>query len=78
MRLSVQDNRLYVGWSSDGLRVVDITDPAQPRDIGHFNPPPQPVNGSTPISGISEAIPQNGLILASGTDGLWILRDLPR
>lgn len=77
-RLFARDNRLYVTWSSDGVRVLDIADPAQPREIGHFIPPGQPVNGGPPVAYIGHVVEQNGLVFATGTDGLWILRDVPR
>jgi hypothetical protein len=77
-RLTVHDNRLYVTWSSDGVRVLDITDPSQPREIGHFIPPAESVNGGPSISSIGHVVEQNGLVFATGTDGLWILRDVPR
>jgi hypothetical protein len=77
-RLFARDTRLYVTWSADGVRVLDITDPAQPREIGHFVPPGEAANGSPPISYIGHVAAQNGLVFATGTDGLWILRDVPR
>jgi hypothetical protein len=77
-RLFARGNRLYVTWSADGVRVLDIADPAQPREIGHFIPPGQPVNGGPPVAYIGHVVEQNGLVFATGTDGLWILRDVPR
>jgi hypothetical protein len=77
-RLTLHDNRLYVTWSSDGVRVLDITDPAQPREIGHFIPPAEAVNGGPLISSIGHVVEQNGLLFASGPNSLWILRDVPR
>jgi hypothetical protein len=35
---SLDSNR--VSWYSDGLRIVDITNPATPREIGFFRPRP--------------------------------------
>jgi hypothetical protein len=78
-RLSVRDNRLYVAWSRDGVRVLDIADPTQPREIGHYIPPGRAVNGGTPFSSVQDVLEHNGLILATeASDGLWILRDVPR
>jgi hypothetical protein len=77
-RLFARGNRLYVTWSADGVRVLDIADPAQPREIGHFIPPGQPVNGGPPVAYIGHVVEQNGLLFASGSNSFWILRDVPR
>jgi hypothetical protein len=72
----VRGSRLYVSWYADGVRVVDIADPTQPREIGHFVPPPLPGTASAVVWGVVE---HQGLILLSDMQsGLWILRDLPR
>ncbi len=36
----VRGNTLYLSWYSDGLRIVDITNPAAPRETGFFRPRP--------------------------------------
>jgi hypothetical protein len=70
----VRGNRLYVPWLSDGIRVVDIADPAQPKEIGHFVPP-----GTAGSARVGSVVLSNGLILLHDSDsGLWILRDLPQ
>ena len=33
-------NLVFATYCNAGLRVFDITDPFQPRDAGHFVPPP--------------------------------------
>jgi hypothetical protein len=77
----VRGNRLYASWYSDGVRVLDITDPAQPREIGHYVPPFEPGTpqrfGAFPLNwGVVE---HNGLVLLSDMQtGLWVLRDVPR
>jgi hypothetical protein len=77
--LLVRGNRLYAPWWSDGIRVVDIADPAQPKEIGHFVPPPP--TGSAPLGPFAltpNVALSNGLILLQDfQSGLWILRDLP-
>jgi len=35
-----QDNLLYVTWFAGGLRVIDINDPANPKERGYFIPKP--------------------------------------
>jgi hypothetical protein len=75
----------YVSWYSDGVRVVDLSDPARPREVGHFVPPPHPLPDSVPaerspdgrrtfplVWGVHTA---NGLVFASDIgSGLWIFR----
>jgi hypothetical protein len=34
------EHRLYSSWYSSGVRIVDISDPAEPTEIGYFVPPP--------------------------------------
>jgi hypothetical protein len=33
-------DRLYVSWYSDGLRVFDIADPLDPRQVAFYRPQP--------------------------------------
>jgi hypothetical protein len=36
----IRGNTLYLSWYSDGLRVVDISDPAHPDEVGFYRPQP--------------------------------------
>ncbi len=36
----MQDTLVYASWFSGGLRIIDIADPAQPIEVGHFIPEP--------------------------------------
>jgi hypothetical protein len=36
----MSDTLVYATWFSGGLRIVDIADPMQPREVGHFIPEP--------------------------------------
>jgi hypothetical protein len=75
---------LYESWYSDGVRVVDVSDPRSPREVAYFVPPAteNPVKPSqrgtltntTQVWGVvvDEA---TGLVYASDMNsGLWILR----
>ena len=33
----LKDERLYVAWYHEGVRVLDVSDPAQPLQVAHFN-----------------------------------------
>jgi hypothetical protein len=32
----------YASWFSDGVRIVDVSDPTRPQEVGHFVPPREP------------------------------------
>ncbi len=65
----VRGNRLYLSHYSDGLRVVDISRPASPRELAAFVPPvPAPRVDSVDVG--------NGLVLITESRaGLFVLRD---
>jgi hypothetical protein len=70
---STDDDKLaYFAWYSGGFRVVDITDPAEPTEVGHHID----VGGNNHW-GVALAEDQNGdrIVLASDRDfGLYIYR----
>lgn len=67
----------YVAWYSDGVRVLDIADPTNPREIGFFVPPDRTdgrglQGGKSLVWGVYV---QNNLIFISDINtGLYILR----
>jgi hypothetical protein len=75
---------VYMSWYSDGVRVVDTSDPARPREVAFFVPP----SANNPASPSQRGVLTNttqvwgvavddstGLIYASDMNsGLWILR----
>ena len=84
---AVIDGQLeYASWYSDGVRVVDLSDPAHPREVGYFVPPaagtaPDAVRapgGGTSFPMVWGVYPANGLVFASEMgSGLWIFRYRP-
>jgi hypothetical protein len=58
------DNLVYAAWFSGGLRVIDISNPYQPKEVAHYVPKPAP--------GLRSA-QTNDLFV--GTDGLIYLID---
>ena len=36
----IDDNLVYCAWFSGGLRIVDISDPSRPAEVGHYLPEP--------------------------------------
>jgi hypothetical protein len=66
------DSLAYFSWYSGGFRVIDITDPANPAEVGHYIDP----NGNN-FWGVALAEDQNGdrIVLGSDRDfGLFIFR----
>jgi hypothetical protein len=80
----IQGDRMYASWYSDGVRVVDLSDPRSPREVAAFVPPPT----SPPRQAAATALggrrdmplvwgvhPWRDLVLASDMNsGLWIFR----
>ena len=75
---------VYVSWYSDGIRVLDASDPTAPREVASFVPPATNNPVSPSQRGVLTNTPQvwgvaydaaTGLIYASDMNsGLWILR----
>ena len=74
---------LYVSWYSDGVRVIDVSNPAAPTELAHFVPPAvknpvQPsqrgvLTNTAQVWGV--VVDDDGLVYASDMNsGLWILR----
>jgi hypothetical protein len=75
---------VYISWYSDGVRVVDASDPTNPTEVAYFVPPA----GQNPVKpsqrGVLSQTPQvwgvvvdeaTGLVYISDMNtGLWILR----
>jgi hypothetical protein len=75
---------VYISWYSDGIRVLDASDPSTPLEVAYFVPP----SANNPVKpsqrGVLSNAPQvwgvdydedTGLIYASDMNsGLWILR----
>jgi hypothetical protein len=76
----IQGNLLFVSWFSDGVRVLDTSDPSAPREVASWVPPP----GTAPeairnylgdgaqVWGVAV---DGDLVVASDINsGLWVLR----
>lgn len=68
----IHGSTLYASWYSDGFRVIDISKPSNPQEIGSWtgagSPSPLAVN-------IWTVVPHRGLLLASDRNyGLYILK----
>jgi hypothetical protein len=79
----IADGYLYGAWASGGVRIVGISEPSEPVEVGWFLPPtkvdPQRVlaspNGNIGMSLAWSVDVADGLIYVSDLNtGLWILR----
>ncbi len=73
----------YVSWYSDGLRIVDLSDPSNPVEVGSFVPPPaedehnwwMAPNGNRKIPVVWGVHPEGNLVYVSDVNsGLWIVQ----
>src|SRR5918995_6480980 len=51
---------VYISWYSDGVRIVDASDPRNPREVGYFVPPAGQNPGEPPARGAVSQAPQGG------------------
>jgi len=78
---------VYLSWYSDGVRVVDASDPEEPKEVAYFVPPAGQNPVKPPQRGVLSQMPQVwGVVVVEGTElgalvyasdmnsGLWILR----
>jgi hypothetical protein len=75
---------VYVSWYSDGVRVIDTTDPTAPREVAYFVPPSanNPVspsqrgvlNNATQVWGVAVDEVTGLVYLSDMNSGLWIVR----
>ena len=75
---------LYASWYSDGVRVIDVSDPRRPREVAFFVPPAgqNPVKPSqrsvltntTQVWGVAVDEATGLVYLSDMNTGLWIVR----
>lgn len=79
----LEDQFELVAWSSDGVRVVDMSDPARPVEAAYFVPPsrPDPQGWWVAPDGTREmpltwgAVANGGLVyVVDANSGLWIIQ----
>jgi len=68
----MEDTLVYASWFSGGLRIIDIADPAQPVEAGHFIPEP-PAGESSPQSNDVDVDARGLIYLLDRNRGLDIL-----
>lgn len=75
----VNDDQVFASWYSDGIRWIDLSDPADPTEVGYFVPPTtEDPHGQFPTAPLVWGVwpdPARNVILASDINsGLWILQ----
>lgn len=77
--LFIKGNRMYQANYQAGLRVVDISDPRAPREIGHFDTTPYQGNaaGFYGAWGVYPYFDSGNVVVTSMQEGLFILKPRP-
>jgi hypothetical protein len=76
----IKGNIVFSAWENSGFWAVDISDPHQPKAVGHFVPPAFRRVNSEASHADDVFVHDNGLVFASSSDpggGLWIMRYTP-
>jgi len=76
----IKGNIVFSAWENSGFWAVDISDPHQPKAVGHFVPPAFRRVNSEAGHADDVFVHDNGLVFASSSDpggGLWIMRHTP-
>lgn len=72
----VRGNTLYASWYSDGIRIIDISNPAKPHEIGFWAGAGAPADA--PAVNVWSIVPHGDLLLVSDRNyGLYILKQVP-
>jgi hypothetical protein len=76
----IKGNIVFSAWENSGFWAVDISDPHQPKAVGHYVPPAFRRVNSEASHADDVFVHDNGLVFASSSDpggGLWIMRYTP-
>lgn len=72
----VRGNTLYASWYSDGVRVLDISRPASPREVAFWTGAGAPADA--PPVNVWSVVPHGDLLLVGDRNfGLYILKHVP-
>lgn len=75
--LYIRDNLMYQTNYVEGLRIVDVTDPEHPTEVGFFDTVPYGKNDNSPVLGAWSNYPffKSGVIVVtSGREGVFFLK----
>ena len=74
--LYVRGDRLYLSVNRDGLRVLDIRDPENPVEFGHFDTTPgsEDSAGAGGVWSVYPFFPSGNVLVSSREEGLFVVR----
>lgn len=75
--LYVKGNKIFMSNYGSGLRIVDISDPVNPREVGYLDTFPDDENQPQMVGAWSTYpyFPSGTIIVTSVTEGLFMIRD---
>ena len=78
--LYIRGDIMYQSNYVEGLRIVDISDPENPIDVGHFDTVPYGPNSNVPVIGSWSNYPyfkSGTIVVTSGREGVFFLKRRP-
>jgi choice-of-anchor B domain-containing protein len=70
----VEGHDLYVANYTEGVRVLDLTDPLHPAEFGWADTYPGPSGGYSGVWGVCPTLPSGTVIASDMQSGLWVFR----
>jgi hypothetical protein len=70
-QITVQGKYAYIAYLTDGLRILDISNPAVPRSVGQYDP--EAGSGSAFVGGFGVALSGNNVFLSHSNGKLYTL-----
>lgn len=70
----VKGDFAYIAYYTDGLRILDITDPTRPEEVGYFDTSPYDVADYEGAWGAYPYLPSGNILVSDMSTGLWILK----
>lgn len=76
--IQVVDDKAYLSYYQDGIRIVDIADPTQPTEVAHFNTwDPSTAFGAAFEGAVGVRVAAGHVFVADSDRGLLILDETP-
>ena len=75
---AVRGNRHYLSHYGRGFVVLDVTDPALPTEVGHFDTAPTETTGFGGAWGVYPFLPSGTVLVSDQSAGLFVLGDRTR